>query len=79
MVTTAAQIGWAESAALIFRPRVGELLTNTVLLVAITVPLCAVIGVGGAWLVERTSLAGAGAWGAVLAMPLAIPDRKSVV
>ncbi len=70
---TAAQIGWAQSAALIFRPRVGELLTNTVLLVLISVPLCAVIGVGGAWLVERTSLRGAGAWGAVLAMPLAIP------
>lgn len=73
VVGTAAQIGWAQSAALVFRPRVGELLTNTVLLVAIAVPLCAVIGVGGAWLVERTSLAGAGAWGAVLAMPLAIP------
>lgn len=73
VVGTAAQIGWAESAKLIFRPRVGELLTNTVLLVLIAVPLCAVIGVGGAWLVERTSLAGSGIWGAVLAMPLAIP------
>ncbi|MCG1037969.1 hypothetical protein KI686_16350, partial [Polaribacter sp. DS7-9] len=59
--------------ALILRPRVGELLGNTVLLVALAVPLSAVLGVGGAWLVERTALAGAGFWGAVLAMPLAIP------
>jgi iron(III) transport system permease protein len=73
VITTAVQIGWDESVALIFRPRVGELLTNTVLLVVLTVPLCAVLGVGGAWLVERTSLAGAGIWGALLAMPLAIP------
>jgi len=34
--------------ALIFRPRVGELLLNTVLLTVVTVPLCLVLGVGGA-------------------------------
>lgn len=73
MVTTAVQIGWEQSIALIVRPRVGELLGNTVLLVMLAVPLSAVLGIGGAWLVERTSLAGAGIWGAVLAMPLAIP------
>jgi iron(III) transport system permease protein len=73
VITTAMQIGWDESIALIFRPRVGELLSNTVLLVVLTVPLSAVLGVAGAWLVERTSLVGAGFWGAVLAMPLAIP------
>ena len=73
MITTAVQIGWDQSIALILRPRVGELLGNTVLLVALAVPLSAVLGVGGAWLVERTALAGAGFWGAVLAMPLAIP------
>ena len=73
VITTAVQIGWDQSIALILRPRVGELLGNTVLLVALAVPLSAVLGVGGAWLVERTALAGAGFWGAVLAMPLAIP------
>jgi iron(III) transport system permease protein len=73
VVTTAVQIGWDESIALIFRPRVGELLTNTALLVALAVPLSIVLGVGGAWLVERTDLAGREIWGAVLAMPLAIP------
>ncbi|MGN8026080.1 ABC transporter permease [Microbacterium sp. 22242] len=73
VITTTVHIGAADSIALIFRPRVGELLLNTVLLVVLTVPLCAVLGVGGAWLVERTSLAGHGFWGAVLAMPLAIP------
>lgn len=73
VITTAVQIGWDESISLIFRPRVGELLGNTVLLIVIALPLSSILGVGGAWLVERTSLSGSGFWGAVLAMPLAIP------
>ncbi|WP_125616983.1 ABC transporter permease [Specibacter cremeus] len=59
--------------ALVFRPRVGELLVNTVALVAITVPLCVLCGVGGAWLVERTRLRGHKIWAVLLAAPLAIP------
>ena len=39
------QTGWATASALIFRPRVGELLLNTGLLVALTVPICAVLAV----------------------------------
>ncbi|MDL9978768.1 ABC transporter permease [Microbacterium sp. ASV49] len=73
VVATTIQIGWDASIALLMRPRVGELLGNTLLLMAITVPLCVVIGVGAAWLVERTSLAGSPLWGVALAMPLAIP------
>nr|WP_269045784.1 iron ABC transporter permease [Paenarthrobacter sp. Z7-10] len=65
--------GWDDISRLIFRPRVGELLGNTVALVLITVPLCLILGVGGAWLVERTSLAGHKAWSILLAAPLAIP------
>ncbi|MDJ0318022.1 ABC transporter permease [Arthrobacter antibioticus] len=65
--------GWETIVPLVFRARVGELLFNTVLLVVITVPLCVVIGVGGAWLVERTSLAGHKIWAVLLAAPLAIP------
>ena len=33
------QSGWQTVAALVFRPRVGELLINTAMLVAFTVPL----------------------------------------
>ncbi|MCY0905580.1 iron ABC transporter permease [Arthrobacter sp. H14-L1] len=65
--------GWETISALVFRPRVAELLMNTIALVVITVPLCVVLGVGGAWLVERTSLRGHRGWSLLLAAPLAIP------
>ncbi|WP_308297574.1 ABC transporter permease [Tsukamurella paurometabola] len=73
VVYTTIDTGWAESARLVFRPRVAELLTNTVLLTAIAVPLSVIVGVGGAWLVERTTLWGRRVWSLLLAAPLAIP------
>ena len=73
MVVATANAGWDTIVALVFRPRVGELLFNTLSLVLVTIPLCVVIGVGGAWLVERTSLAGNKVWAVLLAAPLAIP------
>lgn len=65
--------GWARAYALLVRPRVGELLLNTTELVAITVPLCIVLGVGAAWLVERTDVPGKLWWRPLLAAPLAVP------
>ncbi|MGK2880817.1 MAG: ABC transporter permease [Mycobacterium sp.] len=65
--------GPRQAAALIFRPRVAELLANTAALVLITVPVCIVIGVGAAWLVERTDLPGRAVWRPVLVAPLAVP------
>ncbi|WP_458781302.1 ABC transporter permease [Arthrobacter sp. D3-16] len=65
--------GWDTAIELIFRPRVLELLLNTLLLTAFTVPLCLLLGVAGAWLVERTGLRGARIWAVLLAAPLAIP------
>ncbi|MGO4188313.1 ABC transporter permease [Pseudarthrobacter sp. TAF60_1] len=65
--------GWSTAVELIFRPRVGELLLNTVLLMVCTVPLSIILGVGGAWLVERTHLRGHKIWAVLLAAPLAIP------
>ncbi|MFD1213090.1 ABC transporter permease [Arthrobacter sp. GCM10027362] len=65
--------GWDTAVRLIFRPRVGELLFNTVALILLTVPLCILIGIGAAWLVERTRLPGARFWSVVLAAPLAVP------
>ena len=73
VVFMTADAGWSTVVALVFRPYVGELLFNTVALVVITVPLCVVLGVGGAWLVERTRLAGHKFWAVALAAPLAIP------
>lgn len=57
----------------LLRPRIGELLSNTLLLVAVTVPACIALGVGAAWLVERTDLPFAGVWRVLLAAPLAVP------
>lgn len=65
--------GPTRAAELIFRPRVGELLVNTAALVVVTVPLCVVIGVGAAWLVERTDLRGRAGWRPLLVAPLAVP------
>ncbi|WP_420832042.1 ABC transporter permease [Nocardia huaxiensis] len=65
--------GLHETAELIFRPRVGELLRNTVSLVVITVPICVVLGIGLAWIVERTDVPGAAWWGPIFAAPLAVP------
>ncbi|MCT7659304.1 ABC transporter permease [Mycobacterium deserti] len=68
-----ASVGWTRAYELVVRPRVAELLFNTVALVAITLPLCVVIGVGVAWVVERTDLAGRAVWRPLFVAPLAIP------
>lgn len=67
------QTGWASASALVFRPRVGELLVNTACLMALAVPLCAVLAVALAWLTERSDLPGARAWAGLAVAPLAVP------
>jgi len=66
-------VGWMRAYELVVRPRVGELLINTVALVFITVPLCVLIGVGLAWLTERTDLPGRSFWRPLFVAPLAVP------
>ncbi|SDT40646.1 iron ABC transporter permease [Jiangella sp. DSM 45060] len=73
VVSVVLDVGWDTLEPLIFRPRVGELLVNTVLLVVLGVPLTVLLGVGGAWLVERTTLPARRFWAVVLVAPLAIP------
>lgn len=73
VVWGAVSVGWARAYELVVRPRVGELLFNTVALVVVTVPLCVVIGVAVAWLVERTDLPGRAYWRPLFVAPLAIP------
>jgi iron(III) transport system permease protein len=58
----------------VFRPLTGTLLWNTVRLTVVVTVLCAVIGTGTAWLVERTNLPGRRIWAVLLVVPLAIPD-----
>src|ERR1700722_14641449 len=66
--------GLSTVAGQIFRPLTGMLLWNTVRLTVAVTFLCAVIGTGAAWLVERTNLPGRRVWAVLIVVPLAIPD-----
>jgi iron(III) transport system permease protein len=66
-------VGPAQAADLLLRPRVAELLRNTVALTVTGCLVCAVLGTGAAWLVERTTLPGRPVWTALMAAPLAVP------
>ncbi|MGY1755038.1 ABC transporter permease [Blastococcus sp. SYSU D01042] len=68
-----ADLGWAGIRELVLRPRVGELLWNTVRLALGTVVCCGVLGVGAAWLVERSSVPARRIWHVLLVAPLAVP------
>ena len=73
VVGKAFESGPDDALALLWRPRVGELLTNTASLVVATCVIATVLGVGAAWLVERTTLPGAAFWRVALVAPLAVP------
>jgi iron(III) transport system permease protein len=73
IAAAAMDAGPGEAIASLLRPRVGELLRNTTLLVIVTTSACIALGVGGAWLVERTDLPGARWWRIALVAPLAVP------
>jgi iron(III) transport system permease protein len=66
-------VGWSGIRDLVFRERVAELLWNTGRLVVGTVAVCAVLGVGAAWLVQRSSIPGRRIWHVLLIAPLAVP------
>ena len=67
------QSGWDTAAALIFRPRMGELLINTLLLEALALPICVGLALALAWLTERSDLPGRSLWRWLAIAPLAIP------
>ncbi|MEJ1090610.1 iron ABC transporter permease [Microbacterium istanbulense] len=73
VVASGVAIGVDELRALLWRPRAGELLSNTVLLVVLGVPLTMAIGTGCAWLVERVQLPFRRTLAVLCAAPLAIP------
>src|SRR5690606_10696744 len=66
--------GWDEFFATLWRARTLHLAGRSLGLAAIVTGACAVIGVGLAWLVTCTDLAGRSFWRVVLAMPLALPS-----
>jgi iron(III) transport system permease protein len=67
------EMGWGQLSDLLFRPRVGELLTNTSMLLLGTVTLTIVLGLAAALAVVRTDLPFPIFWHALLCAPLAIP------
>src|SRR5476649_2201322 len=73
VASVAINTGWPTVKALVFRPRVGELLLNTGLLVVLTLPVCVAVGVTLAWLTERTALPGRRLWSLLCTAPLAVP------
>lgn len=73
IVWVLAQSGWDTAAALIFRPRVGEILLSTVLLQALAVPLSVTLALALAWLTERSDMPGRALWRWLAIAPLAIP------
>jgi len=74
LVDQAQQSGWTELQRLVLRHSVAVLLWNTVRLTVACTLLCAVLGVGAAWLIERTELPLRRFWAVVLVLPLGIPD-----
>ena len=74
IVPTALSEGIDGAADFLLRARIGRLLGNTGMLMAVTVPTTLVLGTLAAWLVERTDLPGAGLWRTLLLMPLAVPS-----
>ncbi|WP_408980630.1 ABC transporter permease [Pseudomonas sp. B21-015] len=73
VIGVSVQTGWATLVTLVWRPRVGELLINTVLLVLLTIPLCIALGLALAWLTERTNMPGRRGWSLLATAPLAVP------
>ncbi len=73
VVVTSASYGTDEARDFLFRDRIGELLWNTTRLLAGGVALSAALGVGAAWVVERTDLRGRGWWHGLMCAPLAVP------
>ena len=75
IVFSTATAGWDTIRRLIFRPRVGELLVNTGLLVLLACTATAVIGTAAAFLVERIRVVGSRFWAPLLVAPW--PSRRS--
>jgi iron(III) transport system permease protein len=74
LIVQAQQSGWDHVRHLLLRHSTAVLLWNSVRLAVACTLLCAVLGVGSAWLVERTDLPLRRLWAVLLVLPLGIPD-----
>lgn len=69
-----AAAGGSKALETVLSGRTIELMVSTLLLVAIVSISAATIGVGAAWLTERTDLAGRKWWRVIVALPLVVPS-----
>jgi len=74
LVVQAQDSGWGTLKRLLFRHSTAVLLWNTVRLTVACTVLCAVLGVGAAWLVQRSDLPLRRLWAVLLVLPLGVPD-----
>jgi iron(III) transport system permease protein len=74
LVIQAQQSGWDATSRLLWRHNTAILLWNTLRLVVASTALCAVLGVGAAWCVQRTTIPARRVWAVLLVLPLGIPD-----
>lgn len=70
---TTSELEPGQASDFLVRPRVGELLWNTVRLLLVGTALSVALGTAAAWVVERTDLPGRGWWHGLLCAPLAVP------
>jgi iron(III) transport system permease protein len=66
--------GWSEVHRVLARPLTAELLRNTVELTVLVGLATGVIGTAAAWCVVRTDLPMKRMWGALVVLPISIPD-----
>src|SRR5262249_21376289 len=74
VVVATLTVGPTQAWDLLVRPRIGMLLTNTLKLVLGGVLLSSIIGIGAAWVVERTNVPFPRIWHVLLCAPLAVPS-----
>jgi len=74
LVQQAAGSSMAQAVTLLVRPRVGELLRNTLVLDVVVTAASVLLGTAAAWLTECTTLAYARTYRVLLVLPVAIPE-----
>ena len=73
IIWVAVTSGWDTVQELVVRPKVAQVLINTIALLALTLPIAIVLTLALAWLVERTDLPLARLWSWLMVAPLAVP------
>lgn len=74
LIGVGAGLNAGEMADVLLRPRTRELLLTTLALAAVVGAASTVLGVGAAWVVERSDFPGRRAFAVLVALPLAVPS-----